>query len=94
MTVVAVTGATGFLGSSLIRALDTREVEITAFARPTSNREPLSDLNIRWVEGDVKDPASLAALTRGRRSRGRAPTTRAASRVQQQRLRRPGSRAG
>ena len=64
MTVVAVTGATGFLGSSLVRVLDTRDVKITALARSTSNREQLSDLKIRWVEGDVKDPASLASLTR------------------------------
>lgn len=63
MSTVAVTGATGFLGRALIRSLASRSEEIIALARPSSDREPLSDLNIHWVEGDILDKASLPALT-------------------------------
>ena len=64
MTTVAVTGATGFLGQALIRTLLTRGETIVALARPASDRQPLSDLDIRWVEGDVGDLASLKELVR------------------------------
>lgn len=65
MTVVAVTGATGFLGRSLIRALEAPGIEIRGLSRPGSNRELLSDMDICWIEGDVEDPASLVELMRG-----------------------------
>jgi nucleoside-diphosphate-sugar epimerase len=63
MTTVAVTGATGFLGQALVRALAERGANIVALARPTSKRAPLEELAVRWVEGDVRDPGSLTALT-------------------------------
>jgi nucleoside-diphosphate-sugar epimerase len=64
MSKVAVTGATGFLGRALIRALVERGAQIVALTRPTSDRRPLDDLAIQWVEGDVLDAESLVELTR------------------------------
>lgn len=63
MRKVAVTGATGFLGQAVIRSLIDRGAEVIALARPNSNRRPLADLAIQWVEGDVLDPESLLQLT-------------------------------
>jgi nucleoside-diphosphate-sugar epimerase len=64
MTTVAVTGATGFLGSALVRALAAQDLEIIALARPSSNRELLTGLNVTWTTGDVTDPDSLDQLAK------------------------------
>jgi nucleoside-diphosphate-sugar epimerase len=62
MTTVAITGATGFVGSSLAKALAAQDFDIIALARPTSNRRALSDLNVTWIEGDVTDPYSIKGI--------------------------------
>jgi dihydroflavonol-4-reductase len=59
MTKVALTGATGFVGGALARALAGQGHEIVALARPTSRRDHMADLPIIWVPGDVTDRASL-----------------------------------
>lgn len=59
MTTVAITGATGFLGGALARALVTQGASIIALARQGSDRTALADLDVTWVTGDITDPASL-----------------------------------
>lgn len=59
MARVLVTGATGFIGSRLARALVARGDEVTALVRPTSDRSKLEPLGVRFAEGNVTDPGSL-----------------------------------
>lgn len=56
---VFITGATGFLGGALARALAENGAEVHALARPTANRSVLNDVAITWHEGDISMPASL-----------------------------------
>ncbi len=54
-----VTGATGFLGSHVARALVARGDDVRVLARPTSDRSRLGDLDVEIAEGDVTDAASV-----------------------------------
>jgi dihydroflavonol-4-reductase len=54
-----VTGGTGFIGSSVVRALLDRSVEVRALCRPGSNRRNLDGLDVAIVEGDLRDGSSL-----------------------------------
>lgn len=63
--VVLVTGGTGFTGLHLVRRLAETGAEIRVIARPSSNREPLADLDITWIEGDVFDPTVIASAVPG-----------------------------
>ncbi len=54
-----VTGATGFVGANLVRALLARGVRVRVFVRPGSRRVPLEGLDVEYTQGDVRDPASL-----------------------------------
>jgi len=54
-----VTGATGFIGSSVVRALLERSVGVRALCRADSPRINLDGLDVEIVEGDLRDPASL-----------------------------------
>lgn len=60
-----VTGATGFIGSYVARALVDEGWSVRCLARPTSSKVALEDVDVRWVEGDVRDVASLRAAARG-----------------------------
>ncbi len=62
---VVVTGATGFVGGALVRALVAEGAQVVALARPQSPRHTLSPLPITWHEGDVTDPASLRGAFAG-----------------------------
>ena len=59
MTTVAVTGATGFIGQGLVRALVAKGMAVVALARPGAVRQGLDGLDIHWVEGEVTKPESL-----------------------------------
>ena len=59
-----VTGATGFLGAAVVRALLNDGWNVRALARPQSDRTNLRDLPLELAIGDLTDPTSLdAALT-------------------------------
>lgn len=61
-----VTGATGFLGSHLARALAGRGDTVRALIRRTSDRRRLAGVEaIEWAEGDVTDPASVERAVAG-----------------------------
>ena len=54
-----VTGGTGFIGSSVVRTLLDRGVEVRALCRSGSNRRNLDGLDVEIVEGDLLDAESL-----------------------------------
>jgi dihydroflavonol-4-reductase len=59
MNKVFVTGATGFIGASLARALLEQGCRVRALARPGSDRRNLQGLDIEFHEGDLRDRESL-----------------------------------
>ena len=65
MKAALVTGASGFLGGSLVAALCGRGVKVRALVRPTSDLRRLSGLGAEIVRGDVCDLASLQEAARG-----------------------------
>ncbi len=56
---VLVTGATGFVGKYLVKALLKENYEVRCLVRRTSNIEFLKKLNVELVYGDVLDKKSL-----------------------------------
>ncbi len=60
-----VTGATGFVGSAVARALRSRGHRLRLLVRPGSDRRNVAGLGAELVEGDLRDPASLAAAVAG-----------------------------
>ncbi len=59
-----VTGATGFVGAAVVRALLQTGVEVRVIARPGSDATNLRSLNVEKVLGDLRDKESLRqALT-------------------------------
>jgi dihydroflavonol-4-reductase len=55
MTKTLVTGASGFLGSHLVRALAERGDELRLLARRSSNLDPVGELEFERATGDVTD---------------------------------------
>lgn len=60
-----VTGATGFIGSALCRALLEAGYEVRAFHRPNSNLLLIKDLPLEHAIGDLSQPASLLRAMQG-----------------------------
>ena len=54
-----VTGATGFLGSHVARALVDEGAELRLLVRKSSNLKNLEGLNAETAVGDLRDAASL-----------------------------------
>ncbi len=57
---VLVTGASGFVGSAVVKALVETGYSVRALLRRTSPRINLAKLDVEIVEGDVCDPKSVA----------------------------------
>ena len=60
-----VTGATGFVGSAVARALLARGRRVRVLARPNSDRRNLAGLAVEIAEGAMEDPRSLARAVAG-----------------------------
>jgi dihydroflavonol-4-reductase len=59
-----VTGATGFVGSHLVEALQNSSVEVTGLARSSSKAADLARRGVRVVSGDLHDTAGLERAVR------------------------------
>lgn len=62
---VALTGATGFIGSAVLSRLLAGGWHVRALHRPRRGRTPASRHGVEWIEGDLGDVRSLRALVDG-----------------------------
>jgi len=62
---VLVTGATGFIGGNLARALWRSGYEVRALVRPGSNTLTIDDAGVEQVRGDILDRESVLRAARG-----------------------------
>ncbi len=60
-----VTGGTGFVGAAVVRAALAEGARVRALVRRASDRRNLDGLDVTLVEGDLRDPASLARAVAG-----------------------------
>jgi nucleoside-diphosphate-sugar epimerase len=65
MARVLVTGATGFLGAHLVRALAERGDEITCLVRPESPLDAIAEHSVRRVVGDITEASSVVRAVAG-----------------------------
>jgi dihydroflavonol-4-reductase len=60
-----VTGATGFVGAAVARALLAAGLPVRVLARPNSDRRNLAGLDVEIAEGSLEDSVSLTAAVAG-----------------------------
>jgi len=60
-----VTGATGFVGSAVVRELLRNGEEVKVLVRPASDRRNLDGLDVEAAQGDITDPDSLRTALSG-----------------------------
>ncbi|MFQ5953562.1 MAG: hopanoid-associated sugar epimerase [Kiloniellales bacterium] len=65
---VLITGATGFVGSAVLRQLLKAGHDVQALVRPAGDRRNLASLEVEVVEGDLGDPQSLRHAVKGCRA--------------------------
>jgi dihydroflavonol-4-reductase len=65
---VLVTGASGFVGSAVVRTLRQAGYPVRALVRASSPRTNLQDPSVEIAEGDLRDRASVAAALDGARA--------------------------
>lgn len=65
MLKVLVTGATGFIGSQLVKDLAAANYEVVAFVRRTGNLDSLKRLDIKVRHGDITNLRSLIEACQG-----------------------------
>jgi len=56
---VFITGATGFLGTNLLKLLIKQDLQIFAIKRDTSNLDAFAEMDLQWRNGDLLDYDSL-----------------------------------
>ncbi len=62
---IAITGATGFIGSYTVGKLKAAGHHVRALARRTSRRDPVEQFVDEWITGDFYDPQAQAGLAAG-----------------------------
>ncbi len=62
---ILITGASGFVGSAVLRKLIERGHEVRALVRPSSERRNLEGLPVHIVEGDLMAPETLKPAVEG-----------------------------
>ena len=65
--IALVTGASGFVGSAVARALIARGMHVRVLMRPNASRVNIRELHCEPVVGDMRDEASMAAAMKGAR---------------------------
>jgi dihydroflavonol-4-reductase len=60
-----VTGATGFVGGAVVRALVNRGIDVRVLARAGADLQNIQSLTVERVEGDLRDQASLRNALHG-----------------------------
>jgi dihydroflavonol-4-reductase len=60
-----VTGASGFVGSAVLRKLLDAGHDVRALVRPSSDHRNLAGLDVELCEGDLGDPGSLRRAVTG-----------------------------
>jgi dihydroflavonol-4-reductase len=65
--VALVTGASGFVGSAVARALVARGLHVRVLMRPSANRLNIAKLHCEAVAGDMRDADSMLAAMKGAR---------------------------
>jgi dihydroflavonol-4-reductase len=64
---VVVTGATGFIGSAVARALRARGAEVVALVAPGVDDRNLDGIGAERVVADIRDPGAVRAVCQGAR---------------------------
>ncbi len=59
---IAITGATGFVGSTIIRLLVSQGWRVRALVRSSNKLEQFIGCQIDWIYGDLANPESLVSL--------------------------------
>src|SRR5438309_8957771 len=62
---VVVTGASGLIGRSAVRAFARRSPEVRAYVRRAERGEPLRAMNVKVAVGSIEDVDTLAIVMRG-----------------------------
>ena len=57
-------GATGYLGSHICETLVKKDYDVTAFVRTSSDKKPLSNLNIRYKTGDLLNDGDVFQISK------------------------------
>jgi nucleoside-diphosphate-sugar epimerase len=65
MSKIVVTGASGFIGYHVVRALARQGHDVTCLARKHSNLDRLAGIDFRRMEGDIRDAESLRNAVAG-----------------------------
>jgi nucleoside-diphosphate-sugar epimerase len=63
--IIALTGATGFIGSTLACRLERAGWQLRVLVRSKSPRARLAGIAVQWIEGDLENIESLRRLVRG-----------------------------
>ena len=62
---VLVTGASGFIGSAVVRTLVAERREVRALVEPGRDDANLAGLDVQRIEGDIRDPGVLDRAVAG-----------------------------